>query len=59
MAEYQIFEGTDGQWRFRLMANNGEQVGRDSQGYRDRTDALRGAKDHQSAAVQAEIEGED
>jgi hypothetical protein len=41
------------------MANNGEQVGRDSQGYRDRTDALRGAKDHQSAAVQAEIEGED
>lgn len=55
-ARYEVYEDKKGDWRFRLRAGNGEIVGRDSEEYRDLTDALRGAHDHQAAAERAEFE---
>lgn len=50
-ARYEVFEDSAGQYRFRLVAVNGEIVGPASQGYRDRTDARRGVEAHLRAAL--------
>lgn len=55
-AYYLIFQGRAsgaGAWRFRLVASNGEAVGPASQGFRDQTDAERGARANANAALQA------
>lgn len=56
MSKYRIYEDEAGEWRFQLIADNGENVGPASEGYRDKTDAKRGALDHRHAAQAAEIE---
>ena len=50
-ARYEVFEDEAGEFRFRLIASNGRIVGPASQGYRDRTDARRGALDHLRTAL--------
>ena len=50
-ARYEVFPDAAGEFRFRLRSANGEIVGPASQGYRDRTDARRGAAAHLRAAL--------
>jgi uncharacterized protein YegP (UPF0339 family) len=58
-ARYEVFPsrrlGILKAWRFRLIAGNGEQVGRDSEAYPTEGHAVRGAEDHQQASADAEI----
>jgi len=36
----ELFRGEDGDWYFRFVAANGEQITRSSEGYRNRQDAI-------------------
>jgi hypothetical protein len=46
IADYvEIFPGTDGDWYFRAMSTNGEEIYRSSEGYKYFTDARKVAAD--------------
>jgi uncharacterized protein YegP (UPF0339 family) len=42
MAKLDTYQREDGLWDFRVVADNGEQVGESLQGFTSETDALRG-----------------
>lgn len=44
MGGFEAFERSDGQWDWRLVADNGDVLCGSDQGFRDRTDAERGAR---------------
>lgn len=50
--KYEIYEGKNGRWYWRLVAANGE-ISSPSEAYTSRADALRGAKDNKEAAKHA------
>jgi len=39
-AHVELYVGEDGDWYFRFVADNGEQITRSSEGYRNRGDAV-------------------
>jgi len=41
MAHVEIYTGTDGDFYFRFVAENGEEITRSSEGYADKRDAIR------------------
>jgi len=52
-ARFEVYEDEAGGWRFRLVAANGEQVGRSSEAYDSKWNARRGVLDFVRAAVEA------
>lgn len=55
MSEYQVFEDKAGEWRWRLVANNGEIVAQ-SEAYTNELAAYRGVKDAKAVAQEADDE---
>ncbi len=58
MANYEVFEDKAGEWRWRLVANNGEVVAQ-SEGYTTKESALRGAEDAAAVSEMARQEASD
>lgn len=52
MSEYKIFQDVDGEWRWRLVAGNGEIVAQ-SEAYERKQDAERGASDAANVSKEA------
>lgn len=53
-AKAEVFQRRDGEWSWRLKAANGEVVAT-GEGYRDRSDALRGFHDMAAAVTAADV----
>jgi uncharacterized protein YegP (UPF0339 family) len=53
-SRFEVFQGHDGQWYYRLRARNSRVVG-PSEGYTRKQDAIHGARDHRRAARWARI----
>jgi uncharacterized protein YegP (UPF0339 family) len=54
MSRFEVYEAQDGEWRWRLIARNGEIVAT-GEGYKTRNGAIRGTESMRRAAVQAKL----
>jgi uncharacterized protein YegP (UPF0339 family) len=54
MSRFEVYEAQDGEWRWRLIARNGEIVA-SGEGYKTRNGAIRGTEALRRAAAQARV----
>jgi uncharacterized protein YegP (UPF0339 family) len=58
MAEFQVYQDTGGNWRWRLIADNGRRVAASGESFDSRSNAVRAAGTAKRVAAQASLPDE-